>query len=110
MKFFETIFTRIDITYEISFIGTCSALGLSNGRVDYNTSAVNGRYPVDTSASFTCNSGYTRSGSSSSICQNSGGWNEYEPTCNKGKYFTLQTSVVVVKIVVCSPIYVPLNL
>ena len=104
------MYTNIYNKYEMFFLGTCSPLGLSNGQVNYNTSAVNGGYPVDTRASFTCNSGYTRSGSSSRICQNLGGWNQQSPTCNKGSHFTLVKPITVVKIIFCSPIMFQINL
>ena len=71
------------------FAGTCSALSLSNGQVSYNTSTVNGGYPVDTKASFTCNSGHSGSGSGFTICQNSGDWDQQTPGCNQSKYLTL---------------------
>ena len=64
---------------------TCVSLSLPNGRVSYNRGAINGRYPVDTVTSFSCNSGYSRSGSSSRICQTSGDWNQQTPKCNKNK-------------------------
>ena len=62
---------------------TCSALRLSNGRVSYNKSPVGGSYPLDTMASFSCNGGYSRSGSSSRTCQTSGSWSSQTPRCNK---------------------------
>ena len=64
---------------------TCGSLGLIGGRVTYNRDSVNGRYPVDTRASFSCNPGYSRSGSSSRTCQTSGNWNQQMPRCNQSK-------------------------
>ena len=43
----------------------------------------NGKYPVDTTVSFTCNHGYKRAGSTSSTCQTSGTWNQQTPTCTQ---------------------------
>ena len=64
---------------------TCSSLSLSNDEVSYSGSAVNGEYPVNTVASFTCNSGYALSGSESSTCETSGTWNEQYQMCNQGE-------------------------
>ena len=47
---------------------------LMNGDVVYSTSAVDGRYPIGTIASFTCITGYRRYGLDSSSCQNTGEW------------------------------------
>ena len=43
-------------------------------------------YYVDTMASFSCNHGYSLSGSDSSICQTSEGgtWNKQTPSCIQG--------------------------
>ena len=60
-------------------------MSLNNGEVSYNKSPVNnGRYPFNTQASFTCNSGYRLEGSSSSTCQGQGSWNNDIPTCTRG--------------------------
>ena len=64
---------------------TYSSLSLSNGEVSYSGSAMNGEYPVNTVASFTCNSGYALSGSESSTCETSGTWNEQDQMCNQGE-------------------------
>ena len=68
---------------------TCSAVSLQNGGISYNQSVVNGRYTVDTKATFSCSSGYSRAGSSSSTCQTSGNWSPQIPTCNQSKEFDL---------------------
>ena len=57
-------------------------LSLENGEITYNTSSLNGDYPLYTVASFSCDEFYSREGSSSAICQNSGNWNPQAPTCN----------------------------
>ena len=56
---------------------------MSHGEVSYNRSPVNGRYLVGTMASFSCNYGYTRSGSASRTCQTSANWNGEMPTCSQ---------------------------
>ena len=70
----------------------CEALQLpENGDISYNESLVrNEGYTVDTLASFTCNSGYNLNGSDSSICRNSGNWNQETPTCDRGKISMLK--------------------
>ena len=69
-------------------------MSIENGQVNYNASGVtNGNskyYYVDTMASFSCNFGYSLSGSDSSICQISGGgtWNPHIPICIQGDEIT----------------------
>ena len=46
---------------------------------------INGEYPVDTMASFSCSSGFSLSGSESTVCQMSGHWGQQSPMCNEGK-------------------------
>ena len=41
----------------------------------------NGRYLVNTVASFSCNSGYYQNGVNSATCETSGNWNKEIPTC-----------------------------
>ena len=65
-------------------LATCAPLSLANGVVDYSMSAENGRYLVDTVASFSCNSGYYQNGPDS---RTSGNWNEQTPTC-EGLYYS----------------------
>ena len=48
-------------------------------------SAVDGRYPLETLASFSCNEGYYLSGTEETTCQTSGKWNMDRPECNLGK-------------------------
>ena len=48
--------------------------------------AVNGRYPVDTEATFTCNNDYTRNGCEQTSCETSGNWGHSTPTCDKSKF------------------------
>ena len=51
-----------------------------------------GKYPVGTVASFSCNDGFRRVGSSLRKCQTSGNWNQQTPTCSQSKkyIFTLK--------------------
>ena len=69
---------------------TCETLSLKNGEVSYNASQGSYIYEhqqfyyVYTMASFTCDDGYTLSGSESSICQVSKTWSEQTPQCIPG--------------------------
>ena len=63
--------------------GICVSLSVSHGEVSYSTSPVNEKYLVDTVASFSCNYGYTRSGSASRTCQTSANWNGEITTCSQ---------------------------
>ena len=69
----------------IFVVVTCTALSPpSNGQISYNEPSMTyGEYPVDTKASFTCNQGYSLSGSESRTCETSGNWNQETPTCNQ---------------------------
>ena len=60
---------------------TCVSLNLPNGHINYSTSAVKGRYLVNTVASFSCNSGYYQNGSNFVTCQTSANWDEQSPIC-----------------------------
>ena len=72
---------------QITIAVTCTILTLSNGRITYSIHSVSTtRYPVDTVATFSCNSGYSLSGSSTRTCQTSGNWNQATPTCNKNNF------------------------
>ena len=62
-------------------IVTCPALTVLNGDVSYNTSAADDRYPVGTTASFSCDSTFLPSGPDSSTCDVSGIWNQEPLTC-----------------------------
>ena len=60
---------------------TCEDLNLENGKISYNEPP--GHF-VDTVASFSCDYGFSLSGSSSSTCENSGSWNHQAPACRQG--------------------------
>ena len=67
------------------FVVTCPSLPiLPNGEVDYNRSPINGQFFEGTTATFTCNSGYSRFGDASRTCLTSRDWSEETPTC-RGK-------------------------
>ena len=64
-----------------SVLVICPTLNLENGKVDYHKSPVEGGYPVDTIAVFTCKHGYYHNDSFLSFCQTSGHWTQETPTC-----------------------------
>ena len=74
----------------IPIVVTCESLSIENGQINYNTSEVTAEdasfYYVDTMASFSCNHGYSLSGSDSSIflISQGGTWNEQTPICIRG--------------------------
>ena len=64
---------------------TCEALFLVHGQVVYSEqSDENGRYHLETNASFACNYGYILSGPNSAVCQISGTWDQ-TPHCIDGE-------------------------
>ena len=86
LKFVDPLicYLLFPLFFVTTFTVTCNALSApSNGGRTYNRNSVGGKYPVDTVVTFTCNSGYSRSGSSTRKCQTSGNWNSNSPTCNK---------------------------
>ena len=69
---------------------TCVAQNLTNGQVKYSEPALtNGRYPVDTVTSYTCNYKYTYSGPVTRACETSGNWSfqNQSQSCNPSKLF-----------------------
>ena len=52
-------------------------------------SAVDGKYPFETVASFSCNLGYYLSGTKEATCESSGKWNKDYPECKSGKEIVL---------------------
>ena len=63
----------------------CPPLSLGNGGVTYNKlKGDDGKYPRNTVATLTCNSGFIKkSGSSSRTCQLSGNWNGTTTSCKR---------------------------
>ena len=63
----------------------CTRVRLDNGEVNYRGSIVTfafiNKYHVDTVATFSCDDGYSLTGPSLSICQDSGTWDPQPPTC-----------------------------
>ena len=71
---------------QVYFIGTCPALSLSNGRIEYNKPALWGRYHPGTRATAKCRFGYKKyTGWEKRRCQSSGRWNGYLAKCRKRK-------------------------
>ena len=92
---------------------TCPSLNFENGELNYNTSLLNGGYPVSTMASFSCNQYFNREEPSSVTCQNSGNWSEDSPTCNasnKNMKFYLKKNKFPPKRIVCSEFIWILNI
>ena len=66
------------------FVVICPDLNLANGAVNYDASPVNGGYPEGTTASYSCNYGYSLSGTRTRTCHNSGNWDQQQTaTCNR---------------------------
>ena len=51
--------------------------------------SMNGQYPVETTASFTCDSGYKLKGPNSRSCQATGTWTQRTPDCEQSKELVL---------------------
>ena len=70
--------SQIFCTY---FVVTCSALALSNGMISSDEDPRDdGRYPVNTIATFTCNDEFYLDGDVSATCESSGSWS-HESIC-----------------------------
>ena len=70
------------------FAVTCSALTLSDGKVSYDKdSADDGRYPVNTTATFECDGEYYLyvNAKISATCEASGNWSQ-QTTCEGNRY------------------------
>ena len=67
----------------------CPTLIIENGMIEYSQSPMNGQYPENTVAMFTCNSGFSRLGSSSTKCQKSLNWDQQTPKCKPSKKIKL---------------------
>ena len=68
---------------------TCAPVQLLNGQVNTEASLLNAQYPYQTTITFSCDSGYTRTGSSSATCSETGTWSHATPTCNIGSVDTM---------------------
>ena len=71
----------------------CPPVNLKNGATEYHPSSLNGQYPTDTLAFFSCDDAFMRNGPLFSTCQNTGNWVPEIPTCDEGIYIikTLET-------------------
>ena len=84
----------LDMNEEFTTTGFCLPLSLSNGSVKYDSTPAHYRYPQYTTASFTCNKGYIRSGPATRQClfrfrvwiKDSESWKNQPSTyCKKGR-------------------------
>ena len=76
-----TFVKLMNISYIISFVVTCVALSNpDHGKVSFNRSPVNGRYPMNTIASYSCNYGYKEI-KNTRYCHPSTNWFGDIPTC-----------------------------
>ena len=71
-------------------VPTCPALSISNGDITYNKNAINGKYPVRTIASFSCDYGYLLQGQHGAYCLHSGNWDLLTPPlCKSNEVYQL---------------------
>ena len=69
---------------------TCSPFGsILHGSVNYDTDPEDDWYPLNTRATFTCDSGFTQCGDPSATCQTSGRWSELTPPTCRGNNFKI---------------------
>ena len=73
----------------------------ANGTVTYTTQGnqLDGGYPLNTVATYSCNEGYTPSGRTSSFCRIEG-WSHPPPTCagnRKKLHFVIYVAIGLVK-------------
>ena len=72
----------------LSFLATCAPFtSFPNGTVTENTANILNRPVAGSNASFTCNPGFSLSGSDPLTCQANGIWSASEPTC-QSKYIS----------------------
>ncbi len=75
-------------------IVTCSDLpSLANGDIDYGGAGSPGSRPVDTVATYTCDTGYTLDGGTTRFCA-SGVWSGSPPTC-QGEFCNSSTVCII---------------
>ena len=63
------------------FTGICEPIQIEYVSAGYNTDSIGQRYLEHTRSVLTCDSGYSRSGSSRRTCLASGDWDGEETTC-----------------------------
>ena len=70
----------------VPIVITCSDLpSLTNGIINYSGGGSTNSRPVDTVATYTCDTGYTLNGGSTRTC-GSGVWSGLAPTCQRKIY------------------------
>ena len=95
-------------TRQIYLAAVCGPIPIPNGQTNYSSSAVDGRYPVNTEASFQCDYGFTLHPEISEVldfisllrdsgytgvisygwtCQDSGNWTRETPVCFESNDF-----------------------
>ena len=85
-------FYLLSLEYQIIFhilkiVVACDEQIISNGQISYDKGKPGGnRLPRGTIATFSCDSGYSLSGSSISICDCSGNWILEFPVCSREGY------------------------
>ena len=80
----ETQSVHVNTYYDIIFsiVVNCSSVpDLNNGMVIYNSQGQD-RTLVGATVTYTCDTGYTLSGSRMRTCQANGTWTGSDPTCN----------------------------
>ena len=88
----------------VPIVITCSDLpSLTNGNIDYGGAGSTDSRPVDTVATFTCNTGYTLNGGSTRTCGSDGVWSGSVPVCQSKEWLNVYVECVPVPIVItCS--------
>ena len=72
---------RYLVLIRLFIVVLCPALNLLNGEVNYNHSSIEGNYPVNTTASFSCYSTYILVGNNTSTCDLLGNWQNFNLSC-----------------------------
>lgn len=61
----------------MNYIVDCGKVGeLRNGNITYTSGTI-----VNSTATFTCDKGYTLFGNNSTVCQLTGNWSDYNVNC-----------------------------
>ena len=93
----------LKLSYIYLLVATCPALNLPNGLVEYNSSVVNGQYPVNTEALLICNQGYYHGYykigvHNATTCDASGNWKQPLPMCyDSNEFIFTKTPVQLIK-------------